>query len=116
MKLSEAAAALPGKVLTGDFPADPEISTVYTCDLLSRVMSMSEKDCIWITVLTHLNVVAVAQLADIACIVIPEDIPVPESTVKKAEEEQICILSTPLSTYELSWRLHDLINGKTEDA
>ena len=27
MKLSEAAAALPGKVLTGDFPADPEIST-----------------------------------------------------------------------------------------
>ena len=56
MKLSEAAAALPMDVLTGELVKDAEISTVYTCDLLSRVMSMSEKDCIWITVLTHLNV------------------------------------------------------------
>ncbi len=111
MKLSEAAAALPVKVLTGDCVRDPEISTVYTCDLLSRVMSMSEKDCIWITVLTHLNVVAVAQLADIACIVIPEDIPVPESTIEKAKEEQISIFSTSLPTYELCWRLHDLMSG-----
>ena len=82
MKLSEAAAALPMDVLTGELVKDAEISTVYTCDLLSRVMSMSEKDCIWITVLTHLNVVAVAQLADISCVLIPEDIPVPESTVE----------------------------------
>ena len=52
MKLSEAAAALPMDVLTGELVKDAEISTVYTCDLLSRVMSMSEKDCIWITVLT----------------------------------------------------------------
>ncbi len=116
MKLSEAAEALPVKVLTGDLTANPEISTVYTCDLLSRVMSMSEKDCIWITVLTHLNVVAVAQLADIACIVIPEDIPVPESTIEKAKEEQICIFSASLSTYELCWRLHDLMSRQAEEA
>lgn len=43
MKLSEAAAALPMDVLTGELVKDAEISTVYTCDLLSRVMSMSEK-------------------------------------------------------------------------
>ena len=109
MKLSEAAAALPMDVLTGELVKDAEISTVYTCDLLSRVMSMSEKDCIWITVLTHLNVVAVAQLADIACVLIPEDIPVPESTVEKAREENINIISTPMSTYESCWKLHELL-------
>ena len=109
MKLSEAASALPVKVLTGEPVRDTEISTVYTCDLLSRVMSMSEKDCIWITVLTHLNVVAVAQLADIACIMIPEDIPVPESTIEKAKEENINIISTSMSTYEACWKLHGLM-------
>ena len=109
MKLSQSVAELPMNVLTGDLVKDPEISTVYTCDLLSRVMSMSEKDCIWITVLTHLNVVAVAQLADIACILIPEDIPVPDSTIQKAEEENINIISTPMSTYEACWKLHGLM-------
>ena len=41
MKLSEAAAALPMDVLTGELVKDAEISTFYSCDLLSRVMSMS---------------------------------------------------------------------------
>ena len=41
MKLSEAAEALPVKVLTGDLTANPEISSIYTSDLLSSVMSMS---------------------------------------------------------------------------
>ncbi len=111
MKLSELAAELPVKALTGEPVKDTELSTVYTCDLLSRVMSMSEKDCVWITVLTHLNVVAVAQLADIACVIIPEDIPVPEATVEKAKEEGITVFSSSMSTYELCWRLHDRMSG-----
>lgn len=112
MKLSEAAGVLPMKVVTGEIKRDPDISTVYTCDLLSRVMSMSEKDCIWLTVLTHLNVVAVAQLTDIACIMIPEDIPIPEATINKAKEEDINIVSTPLTAYEACWRLHDLMTSE----
>ena len=38
-----------------------------------------------------------------------EDIPVPESTVEKAREENINIISTPMSTYEACWKLHELL-------
>lgn len=98
------------KVLTGVPETDRDISTVYTCDLLSRVMSHAEQDCMWITVLTHLNIVAVALLADIACIVIPEDISVDEATINKAKEENIAIASTSMSCYEVCWRMHELLS------
>ncbi len=113
MKLSEAAAELPMNILTGELINDPEIFNVYACDLLSRVMSMSKKGYIWITVLTHLNVVAVAKLTNPVCILIPEGIPVPDATISKAKDEKIDILSTPLSVYEICWKLHDIL---TKDA
>jgi len=38
----------------------------------------------WITVHTHVNIVAVALMADIPCIIIPEGIEVEEATIKKS--------------------------------
>ncbi len=61
------------------------------------------------TVLTHTNIVAVAELVNAGCIVIPENIPVPEATLKKAEEEGVCILSAEAGCYEISWRIHEAI-------
>ncbi len=98
------------KALTGEEisdGADQEITGVYCCDLLSRVMANASKGTVWITVLTHTNIIAVAQLGEIGAVVIPEDIPVPEQTVDKAIEEGINIFSSPMSAYEISWRLHE---------
>ena len=79
---------------------------MYCCDLLSRVMANASRGIVWITVLTHTNIIAVAQLGEIGAVVVPEDIPVPEQTVEKAREEGINLFSSPLSAYEISWRLH----------
>ena len=47
---------------------------------------------VWITVQTHMNIVAVAVLTEIACIIIPEGIQVEEEVLNKAENEGVVIL------------------------
>lgn len=109
MKVEELAQKLGMKVLTGKESLQKEITGVYVCDLLSWVMSHAEKGNAWITIHTHLNVVAVALLTEVSCIIIPEDIAVEENTKKKAQEEDIAILSSSMSAYELCYRIHDIL-------
>lgn len=96
------------KVLTGREHLKREISSAYCCDLLSRVLSRSSKNSLWITIQTHPNIVAVATLLEMACIIIPEAIAVDEKTLAKAEEEHVVILSCSMSAYTLSGKLYSL--------
>jgi len=99
MNVAEFAEVLEGKLLTGDVGRDNEVVGIYCCDLLSWVMSHAKKGDGWITVHTHMNVVAVAALTEVSCIIIPEGIEVEEATVKKAAEQGIPIISTGYCTY-----------------
>ena len=110
MKVYEFAEKLGMKVLTGENGLDREVAGIYPCDLLSWAMSHAGKGDAWITVHTHLNVVAVAMLVEIACIVIPEGIEVDTATIAKANEENLPILSTDMSAYEICWRGHAAVN------
>jgi len=102
MTVREFAEKLKMKIYTGEAGLDREVSGVYICDLLSWVMSHAAKGDAWITVLTHLNTVAVALLAEVSCIVVPEGIPLEEATVKKAEQEGVAILGSGLDAYGIS--------------
>lgn len=82
------------------------------CDLLSWVMARGEAGMAWITVQTHLNVVAVACLHDFACVIIPEDIEVPEGTLQKANEEDMPIFSSAKTAYRLCCEMSDLGIGR----
>ena len=83
-----------------------EIKGVYCCDLLSWVMSHAKQGDAWITVQTHTNIVAVASLLEISCIIIPEGIEIDEETIEKANEEDIIIMSTTLNNYEIFCKLY----------
>ena len=100
------------KVLAGSEHMDKEISGVYICDLLSWVMSHANKGNAWITVMSHANVVAVAALLDLGCIIVPEEIEVDPDALKKAEAEGIPILSTPLNAYQIAVELEKMGLGK----
>ncbi|WP_026485858.1 DRTGG domain-containing protein [Caldanaerobius polysaccharolyticus] len=88
--------------LTPNADVEKEINGVYICDLLSWVMSHAQKNDAWVTIQVHLNVVAVALLTEVSCIIIPEGIEVSQDTVKKADEEGIPILSTGKSAYQVA--------------
>lgn len=96
------------KVLVGSDKLDREITGVYICDLLSWVMSHAKKGNAWITVMSHANVVAVASLLDLGCIIVPEKIEVDEDALKKAEEEGIPVLSTSLNAYQIAVELEKM--------
>jgi len=106
MQVSEFVKLSGSRVLTGEYE-DREIVCGYTCDLLSHVMGKGQADMAWITVQAHMNVIAVAALLDFACVIIPEGLPVDETIVNKAASEDIIMLSSDMTAYELVKLLAD---------
>ena len=77
-----------------------EIDGVYIGDLLSWVMGRASQDNAWITIMSNINVIAVATLADTACVILAEDVELPEDIRTQAEKKGINVLKSPLPTYE----------------
>ncbi|MDK2800961.1 MAG: hypothetical protein PWP27_1899 [Clostridiales bacterium] len=109
MTVRELVQKLDAKILAGEEGLERQIKSGYICDLLSWVMSHAQKGNVWITVQSHVNIVAVALLTEVACIIIPENIEVDTLTITKANEEGIPILSSALNSYELACKLKELI-------
>lgn len=106
MKVSEFERLAGVKCLTGVYE-DREIVSGYTCDLLSHVMGKGQANMAWITVQTHMNVIAVASLLDFACVIIPENLPVEAPIIAKAQEEEIIVFSSEKTAYELAALLYE---------
>lgn len=81
---------------------DRHVTGVYCGDLLSLVMSKAKKGDIWITIQSHINVVAVASLVDISAIIIVEGSEIELGVIEKAQEEGIAIFTTSSSAYEIA--------------
>lgn len=84
-----------------DLKMDKDVSGIYYGDLLSWVMSHAKENEAWITVQTHVNIVAVASLLNLSGIIIPEGIKVDEETIEKANTMDVPIFSTQLNAYEI---------------
>lgn len=78
-----------------------EISGVFVGDLLSWVIGNSSPNQVWITVQSHLNIVAVSALKELSCLVIAQDVQVDKDVIEKAIEENIAICTSGLSAYDL---------------
>lgn len=85
-----------------------EINGVYIGDLLSWVMGRASADNAWITIMSNINIVAVASLADTACIILAEGVSVDASVIETAMAKGVNILSSPLPAYETAMALSDL--------
>lgn len=110
MTVNEAAAILNANVLTGD--GEREITGIYACDLLSWVISHAEQGDMWVTVMNNLNILAVASLTDVACVVISDDSQIEPELIARAEEKDICLLSCTLGTAPIVWKIATLL-GET---
>ena len=92
---------------TGDLERD--VNGCYIGDLLSWVMSNAQTDNVWLTIMSNINIVAVATLTDVSCVILCEDVNPDDDCVEKAKVQGITILKTPLSAYEVAVRLGKLI-------
>jgi len=88
------------------------ISGAYTGDLLSDVIANAKKDNIWITIQTHLNIIAVATLKELSAIIVAMNKSIPDEVKNKAEEENVVLLSSDKTSYEISGKLYELGIGR----
>ena len=88
---------------------EKEVKGVYIGDLLSWVMGRSESGNIWITFMSNSNIVAVATLADVSCILLSEGVTLTDDVIALANSKGVNIFSTELATYEAAVKVKELI-------
>lgn len=101
MKVKDLARVDGFTCLNPDIGLEAQIKSAYVGDLLSWVMANAEDGCAWITIQTHVNIVAVATLLEMACIIIPEGAEIESSALDRAILEDIPVFQTPLTAYEV---------------
>jgi hypothetical protein len=84
---------------------DTEVTGGYASDLLSCVMAKARKGNVWVTLQSHLNIVAVAALLQLAGIIVTEGMSPDAATLDKANEEGIPILTTSETTFTVVGQL-----------
>ena len=112
ISINELVAAIDGEILTPNLVLDDvRISDGYVADLLSDVMGNATSNQVWITIMKHLNSIAVASLANIPCIVYPKSIKPESEVIDRANEESVCLISSKYSTFEIAGKLYSLISS-----
>ncbi len=86
-----------------------EIVGVYIGDLLSWVMGRAQMDNAWITIMTNVNTIAVASLADTSCVILAEGVEMEDDLVETARTKEVNILRSSLPIYETAVQLSKLL-------
>lgn len=73
----------------------------YAGDLLSWVMGRLTADSAWVTIMSNVNIVAVATLTDPACIILSEGVDPDAEVVLRAEQQGVNILKTDRDTFSV---------------
>ena len=75
-----------------DADCDRELSGCYIGDLLSWVMAHAFSGCVWITIMSNINVAAVASPTHAACVIMAEG-------VQPDQDLHICIRDRSISDH-----------------
>lgn len=86
-----------------------DITGVYIGDLLSWVMGRAESGDAWITIMSNINIVAVASLADVACIILAEGVVPDDNVTATALQKGINIYTSDKTAYELAAMLAECL-------
>ena len=102
MKVTELAKALDLKLITSEGYEDREVTGCYIGDLLSWVMGRAKPGDAWITIMSNVNIAAVASLADVACVILAEGVRPDAGVTEKADAQDIIIFGSDKTSYELA--------------
>jgi len=78
-----------------------EVVGGYVADLLSCVMAGAHKANVWVTLQAHPNVVAVAELLGLSCVIITENTEPDPAAVAKANEHGIPLLVSANNSFRV---------------
>ena len=111
MTVRQLAEELGWSVYTGNSNLERKVTGGYVSDLLSDVMGHAGEGEVWITLQSHMNVVAIASLKELSAILLVKGIEPDKQVLEKASEEGIPVLGTSGQTFETAGKLFHLLNS-----
>ena len=108
MTAKELREALALQVLSEPDP-DRTVTGGYAGDLLSWVMGRAQSGDAWVTIMTNRNILAVAALADTACVIVAEDSVVEADVTALAVEKGLNLYRSFLTGFDLCCRIGSLL-------
>lgn len=108
MNVSELKEKLNLTLYAGEGGLYKNVGGCYIGDLLSLAMARVSENNVWITIQTNVNVIAVSALTEAGCVILAEGLKPDDNAITKANMEDIPILSSEKSAYELAKELSAL--------
>ena len=106
MTLSEVKDILHATVLTGEDALQNDIDGAFASDLMSDVLAFVTDSSLLITGLINPHVIRTAEMLDIGCIVFSRGKQPSEEMLEMAQEADITVISTKMTTYTVSGELY----------
>lgn len=106
MTVAELAGVVDGTLLGQAPDAARVVRGGYVSDLLSDVMANAQDGDAWITMQRHVNTVAVAQLKNLAAIVIVNGRQPEADMIARAAEHAVAVVVSPLGAFDAAGRLY----------
>ena len=110
MKAEELARGLGWEELSLGMP-QAEVEGGYAGDLLSFVMVHARGGQIWLTVMSHLNVIAVALLSGVSGVVVCEGEQVDDEVVARAREEGVNLFRSSAPVFETAVQMEHFVRS-----
>ena len=88
---------------------DRAVNGAYVGDLLSWVMGRASSDNAWVTIMSNLNVIAVATLSDVSCVIFAEGVCPDAELIGVAKEKGVNLLTSELPSYETAVKISGFI-------
>jgi serine kinase of HPr protein (carbohydrate metabolism regulator) len=86
---------------------DTEVVGAFISDMLSDVMAGAKAGNVWVTVQTHKNIIAAANLVDVPAIIVVRDKKVPDDTLQMANRVGLTVFATELDSYQIAVKLYE---------
>ncbi|MBO7586143.1 MAG: serine kinase [Bacteroidales bacterium] len=98
-------------IFCGEENVGNEIKGGYVSDLLSDVMGFAQEGNVWVTLQTHKNVIAIASLKELACVVLVKGNKPDDDMLEQAKDEGIPVLGTNEQTFEVAGKIYQFLNA-----
>ena len=106
MTIRDVMKIVEGTVLTGEDKLDSPVDTACGSDLMSDVLAFVKDKTVLITGLINTHVVRTAEMLDITCIVFSRGKQPSDEILEMAQEADIAVLSTRMTTYTACGELY----------
>ncbi|MCK9639186.1 MAG: DRTGG domain-containing protein [Prolixibacteraceae bacterium] len=111
MNVSELAKELDLAVFSGRKGLSRNITGGYVSDLMGDVLENASKGKVWITLQTQENIMDIASLKELACVLLVSSLIPDQPTIDRSNEVNIPIIGTTMSTFEIAGLLYQKIKG-----